>query len=84
MLNNIFTVLDQHQQRLNFGRGFESDVLLYLGTLDNPKDSYIYVGLKRVRDSINKENSSISQKQILQLNDFILNSIKVSVFNQEK
>ncbi|WP_373351085.1 T6SS immunity protein Tli4 family protein [Acinetobacter bereziniae] len=77
-------VLTHYQPRLSFGRGFESGVWQYLGTLDNPKDSYIYVGLKGVRDSINKENSSISQKQILQLNDFVLNNIKISPFNQGK
>ncbi|WP_445114868.1 T6SS immunity protein Tli4 family protein [Acinetobacter sp. WZC-1] len=77
-------VMTHYQQRLSFGRGFESGVWQYLGTLDDPTDSYIYLGLKGVRDSINKENSSISQKQILQLNDFILESIKISGFNQGK
>jgi hypothetical protein len=38
MLNNIFSVLDQHQQRLNFGRGFESCVWQNLGALDDPTD----------------------------------------------
>lgn len=67
---------------LSFGRGYESGVWQYLGTLDNPKDSYIYFGLEGLKSSSNKENSYIPQKQIFQLNDFVLNSIKISKNNQ--
>ncbi len=77
-------VVTHYQPHLSFGRGFETGAWQYLGTLDDPKDSYIYLGLEGVKSSSNKENSSISQKQILQLNDFIVNSIKVSEFNQGK
>lgn len=35
-------VMTHYQQRLSFGRGFESGVWQYLGTLDDPTDSYIF------------------------------------------
>lgn len=75
-------VLTHYQPRLSFGRGFETGAWQYLGTLDNPKDSYVYLGLEGLETSSDKENSPIPQKQIFQLNDFILNSIKISKNNQ--
>lgn len=78
-------VMTHYQQRLSFGRGFESGAWQYLGTLDDPKDPYIYLGLESVDEVNNKAlNAPLNQKIVLGLNDFILNSIKVSAFNQGK
>ncbi|WP_353165204.1 T6SS immunity protein Tli4 family protein [Acinetobacter sp.] len=78
-------VMTHYQQRLSFGRGFESGAWQYLGTLDDPTDSYIYLGLESVDEVNNKAlNAPLNQKIVLGLNDFVLNSIKISPFNQGK
>ncbi|WP_445114870.1 T6SS immunity protein Tli4 family protein [Acinetobacter sp. WZC-1] len=78
-------VMTHYQQRLSFGRGFESGAWQYLGTLDDPKDSYLYLGLESVDEVNNKAlNAPLNQKLVLGLNDFILESIKISAFNREK
>ncbi|MEG6548568.1 T6SS immunity protein Tli4 family protein, partial [Acinetobacter bereziniae] len=78
-------VMTHYQQRLSFGRGFESGAWQYLGTLDDPTDSYIYLGLESVDEVNNKAlNAPLNQKIVLGLNDFILNNIKISPFNQGK
>ncbi|MCX5467002.1 T6SS immunity protein Tli4 family protein [Acinetobacter nematophilus] len=78
-------VMTHYQQRLSFGRGFESGAWQYLGTLDDPTDSYIYLGLESV-DKVNNKalNAPLNQKIVLGLNDFVLNNIKISTFNQGK
>jgi hypothetical protein len=78
-------VMTHYQQRLSFGRGFESGAWQYLGTLDDPTDSYIYLGLESVDEVNNKAlNAPLNQKIVLGLNDFVLNNIKISPFNQGK
>jgi hypothetical protein len=77
--------MTHYQQRLSFGRGFESGAWQYLGTLDDPTDSYIYLGLESVDEVNNKAlNAPLNQKIVLGLNDFVLNNIKISPFNQGK
>lgn len=79
-------ILNYMSQRGYFERGFEIEEWQYLGTLDNYNDPYIQYSFDSA-DSIDTEsplNSTISQKNALQLNDFILNSIKISSNNKKE
>ncbi len=78
-------VLNHAHRRGHFERGSELGAWQYLGSLDNENDPYIYYTLVSavMTDPDEPLNSSISQKNFLQLNDFILNSIQVSPNNKK-
>ncbi|MFW1838570.1 T6SS immunity protein Tli4 family protein [Acinetobacter gyllenbergii] len=78
-------VLNYAHRRGYFERGSELGAWQYLGSLDNKNDPYIYYTLvsAEMTDPDEPLNSSISQKNFLQLNDFILNSIQISANNKK-
>ncbi|NHB59001.1 hypothetical protein G9F32_13375 [Acinetobacter sp. 194] len=78
-------VITHYKLRLLFSRGFETGAWQYLGSINDPKDSYIYFGLESADKYRNKSlNSPTNPSKVLELYDFILNSIHVAKHNQFK
>lgn len=79
-------VLTYANSRTRFDRGFEVSVWQYLGEIDNPKQSFINFNLQSASspdwENDGAMNAQISQSNILKLNDFILNSLKISQNNK--
>ncbi len=79
-------VLNHMSRRGHFERGYEVGEWQYLGTLDNHNDPYIQFSFDSV-DMVRPDdplNSTISQKEALRLNDFILNSIQITPNNKKE
>ncbi|KAF1026363.1 MAG: hypothetical protein GAK29_01304 [Acinetobacter bereziniae] len=70
-------------RRGHFERGFEIEEWQYLGSLDNFNDPYIQFSFDSADMGDEPFNAIISQKNALQLNDFILNSIQISPNNKK-
>ena len=79
-------VLNHVSERVRFERGFEDGSWQYLGSLDNDNDPYIQYVFESAEMTNPDESfySMISQKNALQLNDFILNSIQISPNNKKE
>jgi len=78
-------VLNHISERSHFERGFEDGSWQYLGSLDNDNDPYIQFTFESA-EMVNPDESfysSISQKNAIQLNDFILNSLQISPNNKK-
>ncbi|ENV93943.1 T6SS immunity protein Tli4 family protein [Acinetobacter sp. KB005] len=76
-----------HAHRRGFSeRGFESAAWQYLGSLQNNNDPYIHYGLESAELVHDDEplQSTISQKKVFQLHDFILNSIQIAPNNKKE
>lgn len=87
LLNGLdgIEVLNHMSQRGHFERGFEIGEWQHLGELDNHNDPYIQFSFDS-SDMVNPDeplNSTVSQKNAIQLNDFILNSIQISANNKK-
>ncbi|CAA0245959.1 T6SS immunity protein Tli4 family protein [Acinetobacter baumannii] len=79
-------VLNHMSRRGHFERGYEVGEWQYLGTLDNHNDPYIQFSFDSA-DMVRPDdplNSTISQKEALRLNDFILNSIQITPNNKKE
>ncbi|MCR6568532.1 T6SS immunity protein Tli4 family protein [Acinetobacter baumannii] len=79
-------VLNHMSRRGHFERGYEIGEWQYLGTLDNHNDPYIQFSFDSA-DMVRPDdplNSTISQKEALRLNDFILNSIQITPNNKKE
>ncbi|SPL69993.1 T6SS immunity protein Tli4 family protein [Acinetobacter stercoris] len=78
-------VLNHMSQRGHFERGFEDGAWQYLGDLDNDNDPYIKLDFESAELVHDDEPliSTISQKNALQLYDFILNSLQISPNNKK-
>lgn len=76
-------VLNHMSRRGHFERGFEIEEWQYLGSLDNFNDPYIQFSFDSADMVDEPLNSMMSQKNALQLNDFILNSIQISPNNKK-
>ncbi|WP_288418758.1 T6SS immunity protein Tli4 family protein [uncultured Acinetobacter sp.] len=79
-------VLNHVSRRGYFERGYEVGEWQYLGTLDNHNDPYIQFSFDSA-DMVRPDdplNSTISQKEALRLNDFILNSIRITPNNKKE
>lgn len=79
-------VLNHVSERAHFERGFEDGSWQYLGDLNNDNDPYIQFSFESAEMTNPDESfySMISQKNVLQLNDFILNSIQISPNNKKE
>ncbi|KAF1011517.1 MAG: hypothetical protein GAK29_04951 [Acinetobacter bereziniae] len=78
-------VLNHISERARFERGFEDGSWQYLGSLDNFNDPYTQFMFESA-EMVNPNESFysvISQKNALQLYDFILNSIQISPNNKK-
>lgn len=76
-----------HAHRRGFvERGFESAAWQYLGSLENNNDPYIHYSLESAELVHDDEplQSTISQKKVFQLHDFILNSIQITPNNKKE
>ncbi|WP_445116879.1 T6SS immunity protein Tli4 family protein [Acinetobacter sp. WZC-1] len=69
-----------------FERGFESAAWQYLGSLENDNDPFIHYSLESAELVHSDEalQSTISQKAVFQLHDFILNSLQISPNNKKE
>ncbi len=69
-----------------FERGFESAAWQYLGSLENTNDPFIHYSLESAELVHDDEplQSTISQKEVIKLNDFILNSLQISANNKKE
>ena len=69
-----------------FERGFESAAWQYLGSLENDNDPFIHYSLESAELVHSDEalQSTISQKSVFQLHDFILNSLQISPNNKKE
>lgn len=78
-------VLNYISERAHFERGFEDGSWQYLGNLDNYNDPYIQYDFESAEmvDSDESFYSMVSQKNAIQLNDFIMNSIQISSNNKK-
>ncbi|UUM26620.1 T6SS immunity protein Tli4 family protein [Acinetobacter colistiniresistens] len=79
-------VLNHMSRRGHFERGYEVGEWQYLGTLDNHNDPYIQFSFDSA-DMVNPDeplNAVVSQKEVIRLNDFILNSLQVSPNNKKE
>ncbi|MFI8145344.1 T6SS immunity protein Tli4 family protein [Acinetobacter sp. ABJ_C5_2] len=78
-------VLNHIYERGLAERGFEDGAWQYLGTLDNYNDPFIHYSLESAEMTNPNESfySNISQKNVIQLHDFILNSLQVSSNNKK-
>lgn len=78
-------VLNYISERGVFERGFEDGTWQYLGSLENDNDAYIQFKFESAEMTNPDESfySSISQKNAIQLYDFILNSIQISPNNKQ-
>lgn len=79
-------VLNHIYERGYFERGFEDGVWQYLGTLNHYNDPFVHYSFESA-EMINPDESfysNISQKNAIQLNDFILNSIQISPNNNKE
>ncbi|MDC5166362.1 T6SS immunity protein Tli4 family protein [Acinetobacter baumannii] len=79
-------VLNHMSRHGHFERGYEVGEWQYLGTLDNHNDPYIQFSFDSA-DMVRPDdplNSTISQKEALRLNDFILNSIQITPNNKKE
>ncbi|WP_151707528.1 T6SS immunity protein Tli4 family protein [Acinetobacter sp. TUM15064] len=79
-------VLNHVSERAHFERGFENGAWQYLGDLNNDNDPYIQFSFESAEMTNPDESfySMISQKNVLQLNYFILNSIQISPNNKKE
>ena len=79
-------VLNHVSERAHFERGFENGSWQYLGDLNNDNAPYIQFSFESAEMTNPDESfySMISQKNVLQLNDFILNSIQISPNNKKE
>ncbi|WP_353140824.1 T6SS immunity protein Tli4 family protein [Acinetobacter pragensis] len=79
-------VLNHMSQRGYFERGFEDGAWQYLGDLNNDNDPYIKVDFESAELVHDDEPliSTVSQKNALQLYDFILNSVQTSPNNKKE
>jgi hypothetical protein len=76
-----------HAHRRGFiERGFESAAWQYLGSLENDNDPFIHYSLESAELVHSDEalQSTISQKAVFQLHDFILNSLQISPNNKKE
>ena len=79
-------VLNHISERAYFERGFEDGSWQYLGSLENDNDPYIQFSFESA-EMVNPDESfysMVSQKNAIQLNDFILNSIQTSPNNKKE
>ena len=79
-------VLNHISERARFERGFEDGSWQYLGSLENDNDPYIQFSFESA-EMVNPNESfysMISQKNAIQLNDFILNSLQTSPNNKKE
>ncbi|NNP67206.1 T6SS immunity protein Tli4 family protein [Acinetobacter sp. Ac_5812] len=69
-----------------FERGFESAAWQYLGSLENDNDPFVHYSLESAELVHSDEalQSTISQKAVFQLHDFILNSLQISPNNKKE
>ncbi|MDC4704440.1 T6SS immunity protein Tli4 family protein [Acinetobacter baumannii] len=67
-------------------RGFESAAWQYLGSLENSNDPFIHYSLESAELVHDDEplQSTVSQKKVFQLHDFILNSIQIAPNNKKE
>lgn len=74
------------QRRGFFERGFESAAWQYLGSLENDNDPFMHYSLESAELVHSDEalQSTISQKAVFQLHDFILNSLQISLNNKKE
>ena len=79
-------VLNHISQRGYFERGFEDGAWQYLGDLNNDNDPYIKFDFESAELVHDDEplTSTISQKNALQLYDFVLNSVQTSPNNNKE
>ncbi|EXB26931.1 T6SS immunity protein Tli4 family protein [Acinetobacter sp. 'aerobic (ED)'] len=79
-------VLNHIYERGLAERGFEDGAWQYLGTLDNHNDPFIHYSLESAEMTNPNESfySNISQKNVIQLHDFILKSLQVSPNNKKE
>lgn len=79
-------VLNHMSQRGYFERGFEDGAWQYLGDLNNDNDPYIKFDFESAELVHDDEPliSTVSQKNALQLYDFILNSVQTSPNNKKE
>lgn len=76
-----------HAHRRGFvERGFESAAWQYMGSLENNNDPFIHYSLESAELVHDDEplESTISQKKVFQLHDFILNSIQIAPNNKKE
>lgn len=79
-------VLNHVSDRGVFERGFEDGTWQYLGNMDNDNDPYIQFKFESA-EMVNPDESfysTISQKNSIQLYDFILNSLQTSPNNKKE
>lgn len=79
-------VLNHISERAHFERGFKDGSWQYLGSLENDNDPYIQFTFESA-EMVNPNESfysMISQKDALQLYDFILNSLQTSPNNKKE
>nr|WP_174506368.1 T6SS immunity protein Tli4 family protein [Acinetobacter sp. Marseille-Q1620] len=79
-------VLNYVSERAHFERGFEDGTWQYLGSLENGNDPYIQYVFESA-EMVNPDESfysMVSQKNALQLYDFILNSLQISPNNKKE
>lgn len=79
-------VLNHISQRGYFERGFEDGAWQYLGNLNNDNDPYIKFDFESAELVHDDEplSSTVSQKNALQLYDFVLNSVQTSPNNKKE
>ena len=84
-LNGI-EILNHVTRRGYFERGFEVEEWQYLGNLENYNDPFIQFSFDSA-DMVNQHDSlssAVSQKEVIKLNDFILNSLQISANNKKE
>ncbi|WP_445116697.1 T6SS immunity protein Tli4 family protein [Acinetobacter sp. WZC-1] len=79
-------VLNHISRRGYFERGFEDGAWQYLGDLNNDNDPYIKFDFESAELVHDDESltSTVSQKNALQLYDFVLNSVQISPNNKKE